>query len=154
MSGPDAAEPRGEPRGRAILHAFLQNGRGRSPVLLGIFLLVLFAAGRAAPGAAPGAAPSVLLDPASSGTPRLAEPRVSPASTESSPPLPEPTPEALAMDNLLARYDALIRLLEIRSIDGPAAAADPALAELRALRGRTYAAARRAVIARAPARDP
>jgi hypothetical protein len=123
-------------------------------VLLGIFVLVLFAAGRAAPGAAPGAAPRVLLDPAASGTPRLTEPRVLPAGTGSTPPLAESTPETLAVDHLLARYDALIRLLETRSIDGSAAEADSALAELRALRGRTYAAARRAVIGSAPARGP
>ena len=151
MSGPDAADPRAETRVRGALQAFLQNGRGRSPVLLAIFALVLFAAGRAEPGAAP----PVVREPAGSGTTqRSSEPRVLAAGTAAGPPLPEPTAEALAVDNLLARYDALIRLLETRAIHGRAAAADSALAELRALRGRTYAAARRAVIASAPARDP
>lgn len=137
MSEPDQAEGRREPRGRRILQALIQSRAGRTPVLLGIFVLVVLTAGRAAPAAAPG--------PAAPGTVRAAEFRGFPVGTTSGSSPAEPSPEALAVDNLLARYDALIRLLEARSIDGRGAVPDSALADLRALRGRTYAAARHAV---------
>ncbi|HEU4457251.1 MAG TPA: hypothetical protein VFR81_29550 [Longimicrobium sp.] len=139
MSGPDAPEPRAAGRVRGILHGFLQGGRARGAVLLGLFTLVLFGArgapdGQAPPAAREASAPTGQVVPA---------PRAAPAVGASRPPLAQPTPEAVALDNLLARYDALIRLVEAQSIGSPAARADSALAELRALRGRTYEAARR-----------
>lgn len=142
MSAPDAAEPRAAGRVLGALHAFPQGGRGRSAVLLGIFALVLFGARGAPEREAP---PAVREAPASEAEPYPA-PRAAGALGAARPPLPEATPEAVALENLLARYDALIRLLEGRSIGSPDAPADSALAELRTLRGQTYEAARRAVI--------
>ena len=112
-------------------------------MLLVLFVLVLFSAGRATPGP-PRAAPAPGERPVPE-TPRMADPGGGHAAGTLRPPLREPTPEAVAVDNLLARYDALIRLLEARSLEARAPRGDSALAELRALRGRTYAAARTAV---------
>ena len=152
VSAPDAgAPPAGAPE-HGVLHALLRNGRGRGALLLALFLLVLFAAGRTSPPG-PRAAP-----PGATGAeqaPRPAEvPTLDAASGTTRAPLPGPPPDAVAVDNLLARYDALIRLLEARALDGRSPRADSALAELRALRGRTYAAARQAVIAAGSPREP
>ncbi|HEU4457316.1 MAG TPA: hypothetical protein VFR81_29880 [Longimicrobium sp.] len=142
MSGPDAPEPRAAGRvPGALLRGFLQGGRVRSAVLLGIFALVLFGAR----GAPDGEAPPAVREASASAAQVVPAPRTAPSVGTPRSPLPEATPEAVALDNLLARYDALIRLLEARSIASPEARADSALAELRALRGRTYEAARRAV---------
>ena len=142
MSAPDPAEPHAAGRVPVTLHGFLQGGRGRSAVLLGIFALVLFSA-RGAPDAE---APAVAREAPASTAQVGPAPRTTPSVGTPRSPLPEPTPEAVALDNLLARYDALIRLLEARSIGSPEAPADSSLPELRALRGQTYEAARRAVI--------
>ena len=141
MSAPDAPEPHAAGRVHEALRAFLQGGRGRSAMLLGIFALMLFGARGPPDGEAP---PAVREASASTAQP-VPAPRAAQAVGASRPPLPEATPEAVAVDNLLARYDALIRLLEARSIASPDAQADASLAELRALREQTYEAARRAV---------
>jgi hypothetical protein len=142
MSAPDAPEPRAAGRVHDAVQGFLQGGRGRSAVLLGIFALVLFGA-RSAPH---GQAPPAAREASASSAHVVAASRITPAAGASRPPLPE----AVALDNLLARYDALIRLLEARSIGSPEAPADSVLAELRALRGRTYEAARRTVGSTSP----
>lgn len=143
MSAPDAPEPRAAGRVHDALQGFLQGGRGRSPVLLAIFALVLFGSRGAPDAQAPPAAREAFAS-----TAQIAPaPRTAPVIGTPRSPLPEATPEAVALDNLLARYDALIRLLEARSIGRETSPADSALAELRALRGRTYAAARRAMVA-------
>ena len=121
-------------------------------MVLALFALVLFGAGRRAPDA-PHPSPA-RGEAASSESPRRAEPPLLSAGGTPAATRPEPTPEAVALDNLLARYDALIRLLETRSIGAEGPSADSALAELRALHGRTYAAARRAVTATGDPRDP
>jgi len=54
-----------------------------------------------------------------------------------------PGGNAEAIGNLLFRYDALIRQVEAQAVRAPDAQVDSALAELRELRTRTYAAARR-----------
>ncbi|HEX6369866.1 MAG TPA: hypothetical protein VF006_13185 [Longimicrobium sp.] len=146
MSAPDAPEPRADGRVPGALRGVLQGGRGRSAVLLGIFALVLFGAR----GAPDGEAPPAVREASASTAPGVPAPRATPALGAAGPPLPEATPEAVALDNLLARYDALIRLLEGRSIGSPEAPADSALAELRALREQTYEAARRAVRSTSP----
>jgi hypothetical protein len=117
-------------------------------VLLVLFVLVLFSAGRATPGSPRGV-------PAAGGptvpeSPRMADPGGGHAAGTLRAPLREPGPEAVAVDNLLARYDALIRLLEARSLEARAPRSDSALAELRALRGRTYTAARDALTGSPP----
>ena len=141
MSAPDAPEPHAAGRVHEALRAFLQGGRGRSAVLLGIFALVLFGAR----GAPDGEAPPAVGEASASTAQAVPAPGAAQAVGASRPPLPETTPAAVAVDNLLARYDALIRLLEARSIASPEARADSALAELRVLREQTYEAARRAV---------
>jgi len=146
MSGADAPEPRPAGRVRGILHGFLQDGHARGAVLLGLFALALFGAR----GAPDGQTPPAAREASASTGQVVPAPRTVPATGASRPPLPEATPEAVALDNLLARYDALIRLVEAQSIGSPEARADSALAELRALRGRTYEAARRAVESTSP----
>ena len=143
MFDPDTPEPRAAGRVHGALRGFLQGGIGRSAVLLGIFALVLFGA-RGAPDRE---APPAVREASASAAQAVPAPRAAQAVGAYRPPLPEATPEAVAVDNLLARYDALIRLLESWSIGSPDAQADSSLAELRALRGQTYEAARRAVTA-------
>ncbi len=145
MSTPDAPEPREAAHAPRALHGLLRNSRGRSALLLGIFALVLFSAGRRAPDAAN--QPPVARDPEALPARRVPERGAPPAGGVLGSPFPEPTPEATAVDNLLARYDALIRLLEARSISGQGFPGDSALAELRALRAQTFTAARQAVAA-------
>lgn len=144
-STPSGPGPQAGDRVRGLLATLLRGGRGRSTVLLGLFVLVLFSAGRATPGSPRGApAPGERTVPE---TPRIADAGGGDAAATLRPPLPEPTPEAVAVDNLLARYDALIRLLEARSLESQAPRSDSALTELRTMRSMTYAAARRAMIA-------
>jgi hypothetical protein len=142
---PDALEPGGAARVSRVFHALLRNGRGRGTTALGIFALVLFSAGRRAPDAAD--APAVPRGPDALAASRVLERSAPPAGGAPGSHLPVATPEAVAVDNLLARYDALIRLLEARSIGGRGSPGDSALAELRSLRARTFAAVRSAVTA-------
>lgn len=142
MSVPDAPEARAAGRVHGALRASLQGGRGRSAVLLVIFALVLFGTR----GAPDGEAPPAVRQASASAARVVPAPRTAPSIGTPRLPLPEATPEAVALDNLLARYDAVIRLLEARSIASPEARADSALAELRLLRAQTYEVARRALI--------
>jgi len=121
-------------------------GGGRSGTLIPVLLLflVMVGTGRVVPDARPAtrAAPlSEQVPPAfRGGDPAL------PAALAPRSPAAEPmSPEGVAIDNLLSRYDALIRLLEGRAIGPRSTGLDTALAELRELRGRTYTAARRAL---------
>lgn len=140
MSAPDAPEPRAAGRVRGALQDFLQGGRGRSAVLLGMFALVLFGA-RGVPG---GDAPSTARE--GSGSTQVVQ---APGAASVGTPR-RPLPEAVALDDLLAHYDALIRLLEARSIGRSEVRADSALAQLRLLRAQTYEAARSAVESTSP----
>lgn len=110
-------------------------------MLLGLFALVLFGAR----GAPDGEGPPAVREPSASTARVASAPRSAPSVGTPRSPLPEATPEAVALDILLARYDALIRLLEARSIASPEAPADSSLPELRTLREQTYETARRAV---------
>ncbi|HET6229658.1 MAG TPA: hypothetical protein VFE05_06210 [Longimicrobiaceae bacterium] len=106
-------------------------------VVGGLFVLTLVIL-----GTRPHGAPAAPRRMASLGTPS-AEPAPGipiPPAVERAPGAAE---EAIALDNLLSRYDGLIRLAEVRDLQS--AEHDSAIAELRGLRARTYIAARRAL---------
>lgn len=142
MDAPESQDSQNAGRVRALLHAVLQKGGRRQLLLLGLFAVLVVTAGRDG-------------SRASSLAPELATPRVEHAAARELPvaSLPSQSPEAVALDNLLSRYDVLIRLLESRAIADPGDPA-PALAELRTMRARLYEASRRAIQSTAPRGSP
>lgn len=140
MSSPEPPEPAAARRLRAVVHNLLTARRGRTTLGLGIFLLVLIAASRG--GADVRAVP---LAPSPDTLARAGFLQVRVSRPDQAPAVPGDAPATVAIDNLLSRYDALLRLLEAQAVDSADVKLDSAIAELRALRQQSFHAARTAV---------
>lgn len=127
------------------LRALWQDGSARGGLLLAIFLLILVSnRGGNGGGSAPAAQSPGPPDPRSHSV-NWSEQLVHLTRN--------PDPSEAALEGLLSRYDAVIRMLEARAAGAPTTEADTALADLRALRHETYSALRRALRA-TPAGPP
>lgn len=137
MDAPDSPQETTSLRPRAFLGALLQRGGRRHLLLLALFAVLVATAGRS--GTVDSATTEAPGHVATEGIRRPISPDL---------PLPgRQSPEALALDNVLSRYDALIRLLETRALDQPGQPDPPELDDLRALRARLYEVSRRALSA-------
>jgi hypothetical protein len=147
VSGPAPASPTRPRAAAAFVQALVRAGGHRMVVgpLFVLTLVILAGRSRAAPSALrPAGSAGAALE--SRAPALMASPALGPAQGAAD--------EAVALDNLLTRYDALIRVAEARAFRS--GGDDRTITELRGLRARTYAAARRAlsdsvVLARNPA---
>lgn len=130
--GTPEPQPAGATRARALIRFLFQSGNGRNAAIIVLFgLLVLTARGTAPAPATVGHPPPAAAAPSS--------PIADLAAT-----LPaNRAPDATALDNLLSRFDVLIRLLEARAVE--TGQDSRALAELRALRETVYLTSRKAL---------
>ena len=121
------------------LPSLWHDRRKRGGVLLAIFLLILVSnRGGNGGGSAPAAQSPDPPDPQSHSV-NWSEQLVQLTRN--------PDPSEAALESLLSRYDAVIRMLETRAASASTTEADTALADLRALRLQTYSALRRALLA-------
>ena len=146
MDAPESRDSQNAGRVRVILQAVLQKGGRRQLLVLGLFAVLVVTAGRGGSRASSPESAAPVARPV-----RVENPTTGPEMPVAS--LSRESPEAVALDNLLSRYDVLIRLLESRTIEDPEAPA-PALAELRTMRARLYEASRRAIQSTAPRGTP
>ena len=129
MDAPEQ-QPTGTARAQTLIRSVVHAGGRRNAVILALFAILVVASGR-------------------TGSPAdTHRPAAQPAADRPVAPLPlhqapESAPEATAVENLLSRFDVLIRLLEIRAVQN--GHASPSLIELRALRQSVFEASARAV---------
>lgn len=124
----------GASRAHAIIRNLIQGAGRRNLVILALFAVLVIAAGR--------------TEPSANGTTQSAAPQLTDRAATAPPDFPLPTQtrgtsDAAALDNLLSRFDVLIRLLEARGVE--TGQESSALAELRALRERVYLTSRKAL---------
>jgi hypothetical protein len=131
-SSPNCTMAPAEAHGAAALW---QDKKKRYGILLAIFALILFSSGRQTAGGAP---PQAAPTPVHAGTSRNWSEQLVHLTRDAA-------PSEAALESLLSRYDAVIRLLEMRIAEAPSASADSVLSELRTLRLQTYSALRRAL---------
>jgi hypothetical protein len=128
---------------RALRHV-VQGEKARRLVLLVLFALLVVTAGRGTRADAELPVVSSQASPALASVP-APEPRLSAAQSR--------TAEIQALDNLLSRYDALIRALEARGVD-TVQDSSASLTELRTLRATLYDVSRRAIQSTDPPQEP
>lgn len=142
MDTPESPQASPALRAREVLRALVQKGGRRQLLLLFLFVVLVAMAGRSGT-----AGPATTHAEAHAPAGRVHPPITSDLALAQS---GRQSPEALAVDNLLSRYDALIRLVETRALDHPGQPAPAELDDLRALRARLYEITRRALSSAAP----
>jgi hypothetical protein len=119
--------------------SFLRSGRGRTALVIGIFLLVVFSArGKTAPQPGlTGRSPAAISTEADTWPRRLLDLATDSTGAGSG--------GTVGVENFLSRFDAMVRSAEMKALTTKDPHADSTVHELRSLRRQTYETLRRAL---------